>query len=228
MRNQPVQLTEEQLKKNTAQHLLTLLEEVSSDGILTDVEILQLDAWLSRTDDASIPAIAFLSTLIKDALEDRVITDVARQAIVFAILRVMPDEIGNAARLRYGAMFGGSDRPIVDPHMTAGQEKMMKTLGIPVPPECTRAEAIDMITAVVNESQALSSLHMIVLRFWGREDLVNYREAVSACEWLNNWYAEDPARYAAWRLWRKEHPECCSPDSVAIGEGTKYLEKVKA
>jgi len=226
MNTQCVKLTEEQLKKNTAKHLLTLLDEVSADGVLTDEEIKQMDAWLSHVDDEGIPAMIFLRTLIHDVLEDHVITEVERQDIVFAILRVMPDDISHAARLRYGTMFGCEDRLLGGTHVTKGQEKMMEVLYLPIPRNCTRDQACDLIMAAIDKRCESSGIHAMVLRFWGREDLVSYRSA--ACEWLDRWYAEDPDRYAAWVLWSKEHPECCSPESVTVGEGNEYLERLKA
>jgi hypothetical protein len=226
MSDQPVKLTEEQLKNRTAQHLLTLLEEVSADGKLTDAEVFSLNEWLALHDDPAISGLLHLRKLVRDAVADGVISDLERHEIIATILRIMPDEIARVAILHFGSMSENPDWRIGHHPATGCQKRMMAELGISIPDGCTRAEAASLIAQVGNAGPGLASLHMMVLRFWGREDLKDYMK--EACAWLDKWYDDDPDRYKAWRLWRKEHPDCCHPEGVAEGVGNRYLEKVKS
>lgn len=226
MSNRPVRITEEQLKDRTAQLLLTLLEEVSADGRLTDAEVFGMKEWLALYADSQIPGMNYLRNLINDAVADGDISDAESREIISAILRIMPEEMERAAKMRFGSMTEHPDWRIADTPATDCQKRMMTELGVSIPVGCTRSDASWLIAQAAQNSQSFFYLHSMVLRFWGREDLKGY--AKESCAWLDRWYEEDPDRFKAWKLWRKEHPDCCSPEGIAEGAGNKYLERVKS
>ena len=227
MDNQHIQLTEEQLKKDAARQLLELLEEVTASGRLRDAGIYRLDEWLSQADGAGIPAVAFLRDLVKDSLRNRIIVRAKRQELVRAILRIMPDEASEAARLRCGRFTHEEDARSCDVPATPEQLNLMEALHVTYPWDCTCATAAELIEAAVCKRTVLSGKQLMALRFWGREDLAGYGNELARA-WLRGWYRADPHRLVAWDLWVKEHPECIAPDNIPVGVGSTYLERVKS
>ena len=78
--------------------LLLLLEEVSSDGLITEDEAKRLHEWLTLNRDAGILAFDFLRTTLDHVLADGKITDPERKAIHKAVERVLPPELRLGAR----------------------------------------------------------------------------------------------------------------------------------
>jgi hypothetical protein len=222
-----LQLNEVQLRRESAQHLLTLLEEISADGYLSDEEILQLGEWLEMEEDRRIPAMTFLRSLIGDILSDNAIVDSERLEILHAVLRIMPDEESRIARLRIGYVTRCTDLHAQDMLATKEQIQLMKILGIEVRQNCSSEQASELLREAIEKRHTLSGKHLMVLRFWNREELAkNGSRFVSL--WLDNWYRGDPDRYTAWSLWNRDHPECCFPENLEAGAGFEYLVRVKA
>ena len=78
--------------------LLLLLEEISSDGLITEDEAKRLHEWLTLNRDAGILAFDFLRTTLDHVLADGKITDPERKAIHKAVERVLPPELRLGAR----------------------------------------------------------------------------------------------------------------------------------
>lgn len=79
--------------------LLTLLQEISADGIITDDEAKELHEWLLHNRNEGIPKFEFLRGLLDQFLADGKITEPERKAIHAAIEKVLPPELRQEAKL---------------------------------------------------------------------------------------------------------------------------------
>ena len=226
MNNHQVRLTPEQLKKTAARNLLAMLEEISADGYLSDEEITLMNAWLLQVDGEDLPAMTFLRSMIRPIVADHVITDGERQEIVYAILRIMPEDASRAARLRYGNVNLCTHLDEGDVPASRAQIRLMKALGLSIPEDCTCENAALLITQALEKRHELSGRHRLVLRFWGREDLAPFGNRY-VCAWLDGWYSGDKDRFKAWTLWSQEHPGCSYVETLKPGIGYDYLADVK-
>jgi hypothetical protein len=72
---------------------------------------------------------------------------------------------------------------------------------------------------------------MMVLRFWDKVPPPEDWGKNEVIEWMDAWYTENPARLYAWELYKKEVGDTGNirdPESVGVGIGNAYLEKVVA
>lgn len=97
-----VTLTKTQAATGAGMELLSLLESVTDDGRVSNEEIGQLRAWLSRNQGSGIEAVAFLADMIERILEDGKVTDRERRELHRGIERVMPKSIRDGAVERRG------------------------------------------------------------------------------------------------------------------------------
>lgn len=237
MATQQVTLTEDQLKEKTARELLALLETISSDGRLTDAEILKLDSWLKAVRAENLPALTYLRSRVEGVLADRVVIEDERRAIVAAILRVMPKAESDKARILFSEATEHDKQErsweLKSHHetetATEEQKRCLRAMGREVSESCSKAEATDLLNHAIGVGQPATNRQMMILRFWNKQDLAEKgRDGVA--EWLDGWYAEDADRLTAWTLWKEEHTDVARgdpPERIPVDLGQAYLERVK-
>jgi hypothetical protein len=96
-------------KKHTASgivaELLTLLETVTGDGVVTEDEAKALKDWLDLNKaEQGIPGIEFLRTTVNQVLADGKVTPEEKVAVYKAVERVLPTEARRQARERRTAI----------------------------------------------------------------------------------------------------------------------------
>ncbi|MBI5014362.1 MAG: hypothetical protein HZB55_02575 [Deltaproteobacteria bacterium] len=228
-----VSLAKKHLATETGAALLTLLREVVEDGRLSDDEIRDLAAWLDRVEsDCAIPGVHFLREELASILADRVISDSERALLQAAVLRVLPPAEREPVKAKYVAILAQERQRRIPTESlaTERQREFIRDLGGKCPDDATKETASRLIDGLL--AQRPTVRQRMVLRFWDKLDLMSKGvEAVSS--WMDRWYAEDPARLAAWELWKSESGDGGgrSPDSVdrvPIGIGRQYLARVKA
>jgi hypothetical protein len=232
-----ITLTAKQLKEAVAGELLAMLESVSEDGILTDVEVAQLRVWLRKATAEDIPAFTFLRSVVEEALADGVVTDDERKTIVQAILRIMPLEQRTSAKMRFDKVETERIEELRKKWKaeqdsipaSESQRQYLRSLGVRMPLNCSKQKASELLDEVLNGSCSVSNRQMMVLRFWNKiEEAEKGRASVSA--WMDSWYAEDPDRLSAWTIWKEENGDCGrqdQPDRVLVGAGYEYIRRVK-
>ena len=80
--------------------LLVLLEDITSDGVVSAQEAKSLAAWLATTDTAGIAGIVYLRGILDHVLSDGSVTPEEQKAIYDAIEKVLPVELRREARER--------------------------------------------------------------------------------------------------------------------------------
>jgi hypothetical protein len=83
-------LTKRQLESPVALDLLQLLQTITADGHLTEVEIGGLREWLRTNEHEPLPAIEYLSEVVCRVLEDSKVSDEEQAWIQKAVETVMP------------------------------------------------------------------------------------------------------------------------------------------
>ena len=96
-------------KKYTASgivaELLTLMETVTADGVVTEDEAKALKDWLDLNQtEQGIPGIEFLRTTVSQVLADGKVTPEEKLAVYKAVERVLPTEVRRQARERRTAI----------------------------------------------------------------------------------------------------------------------------
>lgn len=79
--------------------LFAILQEIASDGVISDDEATQLHEWLLHNRHAGIPKFDFLRQLLDQFLADGKITVPERKAIHSAVEKVLPPELRQEAKL---------------------------------------------------------------------------------------------------------------------------------
>ena len=210
-RRVPVKLSADHLSSDIGVALLDLLDRVVADGTLSNQEIADLSAWLGEAaQNSTIPGIHFLREEVAGILADGSVSDAERNLLQNAILRVMPITERDRAKARIAdarsrqretnrqrrlAEFADADR------ITDRQLEYICALGGTCSSNATKAEASTIITELLEH--APSARQRMVLRFWNRLDLMGAGVA-GVTAWMDQWYAEDPNRLAAWTLWKQE------------------------
>jgi len=90
-------LTKKQLQTGIGVELLSLCQAVTADGRLEEAEVERLRDWLTRNSDAAIPAISYLTTVIKHVIADSRITHDEYREIQLAVEAILPPEIRQSA-----------------------------------------------------------------------------------------------------------------------------------
>ena len=75
-----------------------MLQSLTEDGDLTDVEIGQLHQWLNSHRDSDLPAIDFLVKTVEQILADDIVSTSERRELYRAIERVLPPEARQLAK----------------------------------------------------------------------------------------------------------------------------------
>ena len=237
-----VTLTKAHLSHDAGRELLDRLVEITHDGELTIAEIKGLQAWLEAQRKAdTVPAIAFLFEVVNEILADGQISREERVDLVLAIERALPKEqriVAQQRRQEVESLTGASRSndpdsgigaaPVVYP-ATDPQLRYIAALGGTVPADCTIDQASRIIEGLLSSSDSVTRRQRMVLRFWDRVELAKQgRAAVS--DWLDQWYAGDPNRHAAWQLWKEENHgdgRHADPETVPCGVGFQYLNRVR-
>jgi hypothetical protein len=233
-----VTLTAAQKATESGTDLLDLLVEITADGELTVDEIARLGHWLADNGDAvDVPAVAFLREVVERIVADGRIDLDERLDLAVAIERVLPKEQRLSAKeqrkrvAKVTAVETGSapSRWGRDP-ATEPQIKYLRALGASIPPGLTKQQASDLLDHLVGSRASVSNRQMMVLRFWDCLYVADTgRRGVSA--WMDDFYAEDQDRPAAWEWWKEENGDVGRqdpPEKVPIGIGPTYLARVKA
>jgi hypothetical protein len=102
--------------------------------------------------------------------------------------------------------------------------------------DLTKAEAQIGIEELLKRRHALQSnqqdptpRQLMTLRFWNRSDLTR-KSKWDIEQWMEEFYAEDPQRKAAWEMFKNEIGDdgtFSNPEIVPIGAGEQYLLRVR-
>jgi hypothetical protein len=238
-----VTLTKANLSQVAGQELLALLTEITQDGELTVAEIKRLQEWLAaRQEEAAIPAVSFLLETLNSILADGRISREERVEVVLAIERALPKEhrlLAQQRRQEVESLSVDSSPPDVripfdtsptSYPATEPQLRYITALGGTAPGDCTIDQASRIIETLLSSSDSATRRQRMVLRFWDRVDIAQQgRGAVS--DWLDQWYAEDSDRHAAWQLWKQENHgdgRHGDPETVPLGVGFEYVARLKS
>lgn len=217
-----ISLSKKQLATDAGSDLLSLLRAVTADGQLSDGEVEQLKQWLDAHSAADeIPAIAWLRDLVGLVLADGKVTKEERAHLVFAIERVLPQEDRSAAKRARASQEPATDRQIA----------YLQALNAEIPEGLTKPQASQLIDELKSIGGNATPRQMMLLRFWDEVRVAEFgKHGVS--DWIDAWHHEDPDRRSAWDLWNRENPQLqsqsASPDSVELGCGKQYLERILA
>ena len=231
MTDRYVTLTDEQLREKTARELLDLLENISADGVLTGSEIVKLSEWLENAAKTDLPALAYLRAVFGSVLTDRVVIADERKAIVAAIVRVMPSERSELAKLRFRDAENHEKSQFVDewndPDKRASAEQIqcLQAMGLKIEKDCTFARAEETIAENLRDTSPATDRQKAMLRFWNMSALAT-KNCGEIDEWLDNFYAEDPDRLAAWELGQTPNASDTNP-ALHENNGEFYLERIK-
>jgi len=91
-------ITKLQRKSAAGADLISLLQEITEDGTLSDFEILSLEAWLAEHEDSHLPARDYLLSVLRDCAEDGVISSQERVQIYHAVETILPPDVRATAR----------------------------------------------------------------------------------------------------------------------------------
>jgi hypothetical protein len=86
-------ITREQSSEGIAAELLSVCDNITADGSISDDEVHELKSWLERNEESELPAISFLSDVISIVLQDNVVTTEERKQIYKAIESILPSDI---------------------------------------------------------------------------------------------------------------------------------------
>jgi hypothetical protein len=238
-------MTKAQADSPAGQEFIQMALDLAGDGELTPKELLRLRDWL-KTRPEPIPAFHHIRVLLDDAWEDGVITDAERSLLHRQIERVTPRDVREkliaareeAERERMQALYEQSLREEEEREIkkrleypaSDAQLHYLAALGVEVPDDISKDEASTLIDDALSSNKSITPRQWMVLRFWNRIPPPAHwgRRAVS--EWMDEWYAENPDRLAAWELFKEETGDfgnARDPERVPIGIGEQYLNRVK-
>ena len=80
--------------------LVSLLETVTEDGMITDSEVEALQTWLQDNSEVKSPAIEFLLATVSEILQDGRVTEKERKILQLAVERVLPVESRRTAKAK--------------------------------------------------------------------------------------------------------------------------------
>lgn len=223
----PVTLTKKHLATDAGKDLLAILLDITRDGNVDVAEAHRLRSWLTSHQEAmSIPAVAWLAELLEAVLADGVITKFERYDLLQGFDRVLPPDERLLSKVRRREA-GTDARPVP---ATDRQVAYLRALGATISDDITKVEASAMLDDLIADGRDVSKRQLMVLRFWNRCDVAALgREGVS--DWMDEWYARNPAHKAAWSLWKAENGDDGlqgDPTRVPIGAGKDYLPRAEA
>lgn len=113
--------------------------------------------------------------------------------------------------------------------ITEAQKRYIETLGGKLPESCTKKEASVLIDQLLNSNGSITVRQQMILRFWNKTPQSDWGKS-QVSVWMDQWYDQDSDHQLAWELFKEEHWDTgMSQDlnKVPVGEGLKYLAKVK-
>jgi len=102
-RKRRLSISKSDLESGAAAELVSLIEEITADGKVTEEEARMLHEWLEDRDLSTMPGIAFLRGVMKAVLLDGHIDDAERIEIYKAVEKVLPVELRRQAKERRAA-----------------------------------------------------------------------------------------------------------------------------
>ncbi len=232
-----ITLTKAQAAAPAGAALIRLLEATTADGVLSEIEVTALRAWLNTelAATAALPAVEYLRRVLDDALGDGVLTDDERLGVLRAIERVLPPasrtvakDARVAARLQQAVGESAVAKDLeesADGRLASSRQKAyLRALGHEPDEALTLSKASTLIDQL-KRSPRPSPRQRMVLRFWDQRELESRsREEVS--DWMDEWYDEDPRRLQAWETWKRANTGANAgndPALVPVGMGHRIL-----
>jgi hypothetical protein len=83
--------------------LVSLLDDVTADGVITEAEARHLHQWLQDNADLTLKGVEFLRTCLNHVLQDGKITAEERLEVYKSVERILPQELKRGARERRAA-----------------------------------------------------------------------------------------------------------------------------
>ena len=236
-----VSLTARDLSGEAGIALLQRLEQVWTDGVVSEHDVAGLSEWLREAAAvADLPGVHFLREEVAGILADGIVSEPEKRLLRDAILRVFPVTERERARARFAESAAKArktrkeeqekQQQMLADRATQAQLDYIAALGGTCADGTSKAEASGIIGDLLASRPTVRQ--RMVLRFWNRLDL-NAAGVDGVSAWLDQWYAEDPDRSEAWALWKREAGDQGqrTPDRVEVvplGEGERYLALVKA
>ena len=101
-RRTPVRLTTRDLSTESGVALLQRLEQVWTDGVISEEDVGNLAAWLNEAASvADLPGLHFLREEVSGILSDGIVSEPEKRLLRDAILRVLPVTERERARARF-------------------------------------------------------------------------------------------------------------------------------
>jgi hypothetical protein len=102
-RKRRLSISKSDLESGAAAELVSLIEDITADGKVSDEEARMLHEWLEDRDLSTMPGIAFLRGVMEAVLQDGHIDDSERIEIYKAVEKVLPVELRRQAKERRAA-----------------------------------------------------------------------------------------------------------------------------
>ncbi|TAL06632.1 MAG: zinc ribbon domain-containing protein [Verrucomicrobia bacterium] len=150
-RSPRISLTPKQCETTEGYELMTLLLEITHDGLVNANGVRRLNAWLEGKANSDLPAAKYLSQLPERLGE---INTATAFEIHFAIERVLPKRFRADVKQRRQEAWMHSP---LKPKATEAQLDYIRGLGGTPPPGINIAEASQMISELLGESDSLPS-----------------------------------------------------------------------
>lgn len=226
-----ITLTSAQANSEFGRGLIESLKLICHDEVIGLDEIQILHGLLSGG-PKDLPAVPFLRRLTTSILLDGEVNGYEAHELRLAIKRVLP----KVNRDRHSSASGtihepidedGSGEDLVVEPATERQLAYIRELGGIPSPSLGQWAASDLISKLKGDRGATNCQKM-VLRFWGREDLMNQSSAAINA-WLDEFYGGNPLRSAAWHLYKVESggdEQQKDPEGVPVAAGIKYFDRI--
>lgn len=248
-----VTLTKSDLDSEHGAKLVALILEATSDGVISDEEILALHSEICAMPQ-EIAGIRHLRATIEDIAADTCCDESERTSLWRQFERVLPPEERKkieAIRKQNEALQKEADRKRKaaendlraarsetargraswhDDPPTAAQLSYIKGLRGDPKSVRTKGEASALIDSLIRTPDSFTPRQRMILRFWDVTPPPNWSK-LDVSEWMDAWYAEDPDRLTAWEAFKEsicDTGTSTDPNRVPVGAGAKWLALVKS
>lgn len=144
-----IALTPKQYESPVGKEMLDLLCEVVREGLISEVGLRRLNAWLDKKSDLDIPAIKYLLQISDRILRTGKVTTARAFEMHFAIERVLPKSIrGQVKGVRQEAWLHSP----LKPKATDAQLRYIRASGETPPPGINISEASSLIEELLEKS----------------------------------------------------------------------------
>jgi hypothetical protein len=226
-----ITMTNSQANSEYGRGLIESLKLICHDEVIGLDEIQILHGLLSGG-PKDLPAVPFLRRLTTSILLDGDVKGYEAYELRLAIKRVLPKVTGERLIPAPGKNpepideDDASEDPVEEP-ATERQLTYIRELGGIPTPGLGQWAASDLIHQLKGDRGATNRQKM-VLRFWGREDLMTQSSAAISA-WLDEFYGGNPLRSAAWHLYKVESggdERQKDPNGVPVAAGIKYFDRI--